>query len=45
MLSHLVPFLLSLLGVIAVVYTLVRIYRKYVGDVELAKVKYNIQDE
>ena len=42
--AHIVPFLLSLAGVVAVVYAVVRIYRKYGSDVERARIKYNIQE-
>jgi hypothetical protein len=42
--AHIVPFVLSLAGVVAVGYAVVRIYRKYGSDVEMARVKYNIQE-
>lgn len=42
--SHIVPFLLSLAGVVAIVYAVIRIYKKYSDDVERAKLKYNVQE-
>lgn len=42
--SHIIPFLVSLVGVVAIAYAIVRIYKRYVSDVERAKIKYNIQE-
>jgi hypothetical protein len=42
--SHIVPFLLSLVGVVAISYAVVKIYKKYGSDVERARLKYNIQE-
>lgn len=40
--SHILPFIFLLLGVVGVVYLLIKLQKKYSTDVELARLKYNV---